>query len=82
MANNPKQNYPAAAGLERDLNYDSRGRGNFLGDTMKGYGDFKGNGCPEDNSQDNDVQGEGYSKKGTWNSGSGDSIKSNKQPTS
>jgi hypothetical protein len=62
-----KQYYPKPAGdIERDLNYTSRGRGKYLGDALPGYGDFKGDGRPEDNTQDNDVQGEGYMKKGTW----------------
>jgi len=80
---NPKQFYPKPEGdIERDLNYISRGRGKYLGDLLPGYGDFKGDGCPEDNSQDNDVQGEGYMKKGTWDSISGNNqtIKSDVQP--
>lgn len=69
-----------AEGLERDLKYTSRGRGYELGDLKPGFADFKGDGAPEDNSQDHDVQGEGYTKKGSFSSGGSDSIKSNKQP--
>lgn len=77
-----KQYYPKPEGaIERDLSYTSRGRGNELGDALPGYGDFKGDGNPEDNTQDNDVQGMGYTKSGTWNSNNkSDSIKSDKQP--
>ena len=66
--------------IERDLNYMPRGRGLELGDALPGSTDFKGDGNPEDNSQDHDVQGEGYNKSGTWQSGATGSIKSDKQP--